>query len=111
MTQQCQNRQCDEHEDDLKFVEVSDFESSSDWDVSDYGDEEIPDSESESSSNEESSDKSNSASDFYGSESDLCRLLSKTGRKKSVRKYFKISRSVAKRFTRRLSKFSRKLKI
>ena len=111
MTQQCQNRQCDEHEDDLKFVEVSDFESSSDWDVSDYGDEEIPDSESDSSSDEKISDKSRSLSDFNDSDSDLRLLLSKTGRKKSEKKYFKTSRSVVRRITRRFSKFSRNLKI
>jgi len=45
--------------------------------------------------------------DFNGSDSDLRLLLSKTGRKKSERNYFKISRSVAKRITRRFSNFTK----
>lgn len=99
----------DDHEDDLISVVVSDYESSSDWATSDFGDEEIPDSESDSSSDEHSPDESSSLSDFNGSDSDLRLLLSKTGRKKSERKYFNTSRSVARSIARRLSKFSRKL--
>ena len=95
----------DEREENLKFEVVSDYESSSDWDVSDYGDEKIPDSESESSLDEDFSDDSRSLSDFNGSYSDLRLLLSKTGRKKSEKKYFKTICSVA----RRISNFSRKL--
>jgi len=101
----------DEHEDDLLSVVVSDYESSSDWATSDFGDEEIPDSESDSSSDEHSPDESRSLSDFNESDNDLRLLLSKTGRMKSERKYFKISRSVARRITRRFLKFSINLKI
>ena len=100
----------DDHEDDLISVVVSDYESSSDWATSDFGDEEIPDSESDSSSDEHSPDESSSLSDFNGSDSDLRLLLSKTGRKKSERNCFKISRSVVRRITRRLSNFSTNLK-
>jgi len=86
----------DEHEDDLLSVVVSDYESFSEWEVSDF---------------EDDSDDSRSLSDFNGSDSDLRLLLSKTGRKKSERKYFKISCSVARRIARKISKFTRNLKI